>query len=136
MNGAGRLSLIGLFAMVMGTTTPASATSTLHCLGIDDPLVHVDLTVSNGPVLSVVNAFIATPAGDYAMIPEAGRTTVIVGQGFSTPEGLSVDFADPNLLGVLVTLRTLRADRDRHAAHVGLLIVEDQDVFGLVCDGP
>ena len=134
MNGAGRLFLTSLFAMGIGTATPASATSTLYCVGVDDPMVHVHLTLSNVPFLSVVNAFIETPSGHYAMQPEAGGTTVIVGQGFSTPDGLSVDFADPNLMGALVTLRTLHAYRDQQTAHVGLLIVEDRDVFGLVCD--
>jgi hypothetical protein len=120
--------------MLTAGATPASATATLACVGVDDPNVHVTLTLGSVPVLAIVNATIETPSGTYAMVPQAGWTEIIVGQGFGTPDGLSVDFADPNVQEILVTLRTMQAYRDRQAAHVGLLIIEDRDVYAVTCE--
>jgi hypothetical protein len=131
----GRPCALALFVALLTVATPASATATMECIGVEDPEVHVTLTLGSVPVLAIVNATIDTPAGSYAMVPQAaGQTEIVVGQGMSTTEGLSVDFADPNLLGILVTLRTMQAYRDRQAAHVGLLVVEDRDVYAVTCE--
>lgn len=130
----GRTCALALLAMLVAAATPASATATLACVGVDDPQVHVTLTLGSVPVLAIVNATIETPSGTYTMVPEGDQTAIIVGQGISTPDGMSVDFADPNLLAVVVTLRTMQAYRDRQAAHVGLLVVEDRDVYAVACE--
>ncbi len=127
-----RLGGVALLAMVFAT--PASATATLACVGVDDHQVHVTLTLGSVPVLAVVNATIETPSGTYAMLPGEGHTEIIVGQAFGTPDGLSVDFADPNVQDILVTLRTLQAYRDRQAAHVGILALGDRDVYAVTCE--
>lgn len=126
--------IIGLTLLAMVVATPASATATLACVGVDDHQVHVTLTLGNVPVLAVVNATIETPSGTYAMLPEAEHTEIIVGQAFGTPDGMSVDFADPNVQEILVTLRTMQAYSDRQAAHVGILIIEDRDVHAVTCE--
>ncbi|MFN3171876.1 MAG: hypothetical protein ACE37E_14415 [Hyphomicrobiales bacterium] len=130
----GRPNALALLAMLVAGATPASATATLACVGVDNPEVHVTLTLGSVPVLAVVNATIETPTGTYGMLPEADWTEIIVGQGFGTPDGLSIDFADPNVQEILVTLRTMQAFRDRQAAHVGLLVVEDRDVYAITCE--
>jgi hypothetical protein len=126
--------LIGLTLLAMVVATPASATATLACVGVDDHQVHVTLTLGSVPVLAVVNATIETPSGTYAMLPGEGHTEIIVGQAFGTPDGMSVDFADPNVQEILVTLRTMQAYSDRQAAHVGILIIEDRDVHAVTCE--
>lgn len=126
--------LIGLTLLAMVVATPASATATLACVGVDDHQVHVTLTLGSVPVLAVVNANIETPSGTYAMLPEAEHTEIIVGQAFGAPDGLSVDFVDPNVQEIPVTLRTMQAYRDRQAAHVGILIIEDRDVHAVTCE--
>jgi predicted ABC-type sugar transport system permease subunit len=130
----GRTCAPALLAMLVAVATPASATATMECIGVEDPEVHVTLTLGSVPVLAVVNATITTPSAAYAMVPNPEQIAIIVGQGLSTSDGMSVDFADPNLLGILVTLRTMQAYRDRHAAHVGLLVVEDRDVYAVTCE--
>jgi len=129
-----RPTTLTLLAMLVAAATPASATATLACVGVDDPQVHVTLTLGSVPVFAIVNATIETPSGTYAMLPEAEHTEIIVGQAFGTPDGLSVDFADPNVQEILVTLRTMQAYRDRQAAHVGLLVVDDRDVHAIACE--
>ncbi len=129
-----QLRLPALLTMVFAAATPASATATLACVGVDDQQVHVTLTLGSLPVLAIVNATIETPSGTYAMLPGAGHAEIIVGQAFGTPDGLSVDFADPNVQEVLVTLRTLQAYRDRQAAHIGILVIEDRDVHAITCE--
>lgn len=130
----GRTYALALLAMLLAGATPVSATATLACVGVDNPEVHVTLTLGSVPVLAIVNATIETPTGTYGMLPQAGWTEIIVGQGFGTLDGLSVDFADPNVQEILVSLRTMQAYRDRQAAHVGLLIIEDRDVYAITCD--
>ncbi|MBO6675138.1 MAG: hypothetical protein JJ908_00625 [Rhizobiales bacterium] len=129
-----RPTALTLLAMLVAGAPPASATATLACIGVDDTQVHVTLTLGSVPVLAVVNGTIETPSGTYAMLPEAEHTEIIVGQAFGTPDGLSVDFADPNVQEILVTLRTMQAYRDRQAAHVGILIIEDRDVHAVTCE--
>jgi hypothetical protein len=85
----GRTCALALFVVLLAVATPASATATMECIGVEDPEVHVTLTLGSVPVLAIVNATIDTPAGSYAMVPQAaGQTEIVVGQGMSTIRGV------------------------------------------------
>jgi hypothetical protein len=123
-----------LVAAVISASTPAHATATLECVGIDDPEVYVRLTLGSVPVLAVVNALIETPGSSYAFFPEGDQKEVVLGQGMATQDSLALDLIDPNALAVEVSLRTLQAHRDEQSAHVGILVAADSAIYTVSCD--
>lgn len=126
---AGALSALILTASGL---VEAHATGSLSCSGVDED-VSVELTLGTLPVLAVVGGRIATPSGHYAINPQGGETPIIVGQAFGDTRGISVDFTDPNIMQVLISLRTVRGEGDKQVVEAGVLTVEQTEVYAVSC---
>ena len=130
-----RLPIRPLLAAALAAlaATPAHATQSLSCAGVGTP-VAVELTLGTLPILAVVGGRIATPSATYALSPQAGEIPVIVGQAFGDAAGVRIDFTDPNVEAILVSLRTVRAEGDKQVAEAGVLLVEGVEAFAVTCD--
>lgn len=113
---------------------PATATVSLYCDGIDEPDVSVLMTLGTLPILAVINARIVTPQGTYAMDPSGEDVPILFGQGMASPDGVSADFTDPNVEDILVSLRTMQRYTEDSGVHIGLLTIENTQVFAVRCE--
>ncbi|MEM6381906.1 MAG: hypothetical protein AAF739_04465 [Pseudomonadota bacterium] len=118
---------------VLSLPSPSLATSSLVCTGADGSDVEVLLTLGSLPVLAIVNGRISTPTGNYALTPSGDEIEIIVGQAFGDATGRRADFTDPNVQQVLVSIRTARGEGDKQVAEAGVLIVEQTEVYPIVC---
>lgn len=113
---------------------PVGATGTIACSG---PGASVSLGIGTLPVLAIISARIEA-GGDLWTLEGAGEgTPVVVGQAARTERWTVVDFADPNLTGIVAELRLLRATEGHDTAEVGTLRLPGRGgVHALVCEGP
>lgn len=114
--------------------SPATATVSLYCDGIDEPNVSVLMTLGSLPVLAVINARIVTPQGTYAMDPSGEDVPILFGQGVASATGVSADFTDPNIEDILISLRTMQRYTEDSSTHIGLLTIENTQVFAVRCE--
>jgi hypothetical protein len=83
--------------------TPAAASSAIFC---DGENISVHIGAGNLVVLSVLGARIATAEKAYSTGPERGDgEPFIAGQAFWDDEQVLIDFTDPNVETILVSVR-------------------------------
>ncbi|MEM0899850.1 MAG: hypothetical protein AAGI92_07865 [Pseudomonadota bacterium] len=124
---------LALIASLILMPSIANATASLECSGTGDEDVSLLLTLGTAPVLAVVGGRIDTPTESFAFIANAGETEIIVGQGFTDEGTLSVDFVDPNVETILVSLRLVRARGDKELAEAGVLTIRQTEAFAVNC---
>ncbi|MBV6658205.1 MAG: hypothetical protein KI785_10620 [Devosiaceae bacterium] len=128
-----RLTGLCLLCALTASASPALATSSLECQGVDNEDVSLLLTLGSVPVLAVVGAHISTPTETFSMRAEGGETSILVGQGFQDTDSLMVDFVDDNVEAVLVSLRLARAEGDKQLVEAGVLTVRQTEAYAVNC---
>ncbi len=115
---------------------PASATGTVACNGATDDSVDVMIGIGRVPVLAVVNAWIAAGGSEYAtdldFVP--GAVPIVFGQGVFDADRLRVDFTDPNVERIVASLRIERAFDGKSGAEAGVLVIDGQGAWPVVCE--
>ena len=135
-----RWMLAGLGAVVCAslamTATPALATATIFCDGVEDDSVSLSIGVGRVPVLAVLNVLIEADgtlyANDTTAHPDA--TPIIFGQGYTDANRVRIDFTDPNVEEILISLRLERAFEDKAGAEAGILRVIGVGAYAVVCE--
>lgn len=118
------LALVASLALA----APAAASGGFYCQGDG---VTADIATGRLPVLQVIGASISAGDNTWSTGPERGEgTPFVVGQAFADSQQVLIDFTDPNIEDVLVSLR-LRFDGDDDRPLTGTLSVagEDYQVF-------
>lgn len=122
------------------TASPASATGTIECTGVEDPDVTAFVSVGRLPFLAVLGARFeagghvwATDAKPDGEGMSAGSTPVMFAQGLSEEGRIVAEFADTNAEQILVSLRLLNAFDDKAGAEAGLLVIPGAGVWAVTC---
>lgn len=135
-----RFAVYVIAAIALIAATPASATGTIECTGVEDPQVTAFVSIGRLPFLAVLSARFeaggrswATGAAPGSGDVPAGATPLIFAQGYSGESELLAEFADVNAEQVLVSLRLLRAYDDKSGAEAGLLVIPGAGVWAVTC---
>lgn len=126
------LTLLGAISL----PGPAAATGTIFCDGATDNSVAVQIGIGRVPVLAVLNARIAAGSAVYANDVEAtpGAVPIVFGQGVFDEDRLRVDFTDPNVERIVVSLRIERAFEGKSGAEAGVLRIDGEGAWAVVCE--
>ncbi len=130
-NLAGVCALVAAFA-----PGAAQAADSISCTGVGRDDVALELTLGSLPVLQPVGAFVAVGDRHFAFgVPEAA-TPLVVGQAYGEGGLTAIDFTDPNVETIVVSVRLWRAEEADTTATAGVLRVADIGAFAITCEGP
>lgn len=99
----------------------------------------VGLTIGSLPVLKVVGASVEAGGRRFALAWEgsdADGQAIVVGQAFREEGRVLVDFTDPNVESVTVSLRLNTVEEADHTIMAGTLAVTDVGAWAVHCVGP
>lgn len=113
-------------------TSPAHATAEIYCKATDGRSGEIQMNVGRLPVLRVVSATV-TAFGKTWSTREGIGTEIIVGQAFEDRHSLRVDFTDPNVESVLISLRTVRVSTEKESGEAGILRIANA-VYPVMCE--
>jgi hypothetical protein len=123
-------------AALASAISPAAATGQITCETPGGKEAALSYTVGSVPVLAVVNARIDAFGQTWSMSPQGGETAVIVGQAAQDGSYTIIDFVDPNVEQVLVSVRLHRSTEGDASAQAGTLRAPGFGVTAIVCEGP
>lgn len=114
---------------------PARATGTIECEGVAGTDASVLISIGRLPVLAVLNAIIEAEGTTYATDVSAnpGAEPITFGQGFLDEDRSRVDFTDPNIEQIVISLRVERAFEDKAGAEAGVLRIFGVGAYGVTC---
>lgn len=124
-----------LLALALAAS-PALATGQITCMTKGGKEANLSLTIGSLPVLAVVNARVDAFGQAWAMNPQSGETEIAVGQAAEDGGRMIVDFVDPNVERILVSVRLQQAQEGGDMALAGTLLVSGHGAVAIVCEGP
>ena len=129
------LKTLGAAAAILLFTVSAQAAGEMRCTS-PDGMASIAMTLGSLPVLNVIGARADIDGEVYAVADEEGATTVAVGQAAFTTGGLVVDFTDPNVEDILLSVRIATATEGGEAAAAGVLTIPGTAAIAVTCEGP
>ena len=109
-------------AASLALAAPAAASGGLICAGEG---VSADLATGSLPVLQVIGAYVEVGDRAWSTGPDRGEgIPIVVGQAFADGQQVLIDFTDPNIETILVSLR-LRFGGSEDLPLSGTLMVEN-----------
>lgn len=122
----------GLVAAML-STSPAAASGDIICDATDGSGASISIGVGHLPVLSVLNAFASDGVTTWSTNPTGDEKPIVFGQGFADDRQVLVDFTDPNIEGIVVSLRLFQASGGKDYAEAGVLTFEGVSAFPVQC---
>ena len=114
----------------LALATPAAASGAIVCDGEAGVFAH--LATGRLPVLRIIGAYVEAGGSAWSTGPERGDgTPFVAGQGFADNQRVLVDFTDPNIESILVSLR-LRFDGDEDQPMTGVLTAAGKN-YDVMC---
>jgi hypothetical protein len=123
-----------LVACAILETTPAYASGQILCNATDGLGASIEISIGHLPVLSVIGATVTDGSGTWSTSATGDQHPMVFGQGFSGGNRILVDFTDPKIARIVVSLRLFEAAADEGYAVAGILSFEDRTVFPVQCD--
>lgn len=112
--------------------TPAAATGGIYCDGVQDSSVAAELTVPRVPGFAVVAATFSTEDATWSTLPERG-TEITLAQAAVIGALIVADFADPNAMEIVVSLRLVRGDPALSSEAAGMLSIPGHGEWPVTC---
>jgi len=128
VNGAAAALVASLFL-----SGPAHATGEIFCEATDGSDAAIDVEIGHVPVLTVLGATATDGTETWSTHEIENARPIILGQGFMDDRQVLVDFTDPNIEGVVVSLRLFHMSGDDAFAEAGVLLIEGSGVFPVQC---
>lgn len=127
--------LKALLAAIAVASFPGSALATggIYCTGAQDPQITFGVATGRLPILAVLSANAFDGETKYATRPEGDETAIAFGQGMSEPDRVAIDFTDPNVERIVLSLRVHTAE-DGHDGHHGELTFGDGKPIPVNCE--
>jgi len=113
--------------------TPARATQSIVCEGTGGSDTSVDVLIGSLPVLGVLTARIEAGGQMWSTEEEKGATLITFGQGARFGDRTIMDFTDPNIEGIVISVRLQSATVGSDTIEVGTLTIPGVGVWGLTC---
>ena len=135
MTGA-RYSNNAAAALVVATVlsvSPAAASGDIICDATDGSGASISIGVGHLPVLSVLSANATDGSTTWSTNPSGDEKPIVFGQGVADDRQVLVDFTDPNIEGIVVSLRLFQASGSKDYAEAGVLSFEDVSAFPVQC---
>jgi len=125
-----------LFAFLVGMTTPAQATSSIGCQGINSDAA-VNILFGAGPLLNPLSVDVFFGDREISTQPRDGVEKAAILQFFANDNELTLELMDEQADQHLVTVRLLRLlDGDAEPLQIGFLNIHGSGPVGITCDGP
>jgi len=122
-----------LLVAAMLSASPAAASGEIICDATDGSGASISIGVGHLPVLNVLNASATDGATTWSTNPSGDEKPIVFGQGFADDRQVLVDFTDPNVQGIVVSLRLFQASGDKDYAEAGVLSFEGVSAFPVQC---
>ena len=113
--------------------SPAAASGDIICDATDGSGASISIGIGHLPVLNVLKAFATDGATTWSTHPSGDEKPIVFGQGFADDRQVLVDFTDPNIEGIVVSLRLFQASGDKDYAEAGVLSFEGVSAFPVQC---
>lgn len=112
---------------------PAQASGDIICDATDGSGASISIGVGHLPVLHVLSAFATDGVDTWSTNASGDERPFIFGQGYADNTRVIVDFTDPNVERIVVSLRLFQASGDKTYAEAGVLSFEGVAVFPVQC---
>ena len=129
VNGAAAL-LVAFFL----ATGPVAATGQIICTATDVSGAAIDILVGRLPVLSVISATATDGIETWSTHAIGNQHPIVFGQGIADDSRIIVDFTDPNIERIVISLRLFQESGDKSYAEAGVLSFEGGSVFPVQCE--
>lgn len=111
----------------------ASATGDIDCTAMGDPGTSISIGVGHLPVLSVLSATVRHGDELWSTMEGEDRMPIAMGQGLIETDRIAIDFTDPNIERILISLRVIIAMDGRSVAQAGTLTIRGTGAFAVQC---
>jgi hypothetical protein len=125
---------ISVMIAAMWSTVPAAATGEIVCLATDGSNASIDIEIGHVPVLAVLGATATDGTEVWSTRGRENTRPFVLGQGFMDHSQVLIDFTDPNIEGVVVSLRLFHIAAGKSFAEAGVLSFSGGPVFPVQCD--
>lgn len=112
---------------------PATASGDIICDATDGSGASISIGVGHLPVLNVLSASASDGVATWSTNPSGDEKPIVFGQGFADDRQVLVDFTDPNVSKIVVSLRLFQASGDKDYAEAGVLSFEGVSAFPVQC---
>lgn len=112
---------------------PARASGDIICEATDGSRASISIGVGHLPVLHVLSASASDGETTWSTNPGGDEVAMIFGQGFADDRQVLVDFTDPNVERILVSLRLFQVSTDASHAEAGVLSFGEAGAFPVQC---
>jgi len=112
----------------------AVASGDINCVATDGSGAFVNIAVGHLPVLAVLGATASDGVETWSTRESADSLGMTFGQGFMDDRQVLVDFTDPNVEQVVVSLRLFQVSGDKSFAEAGVLSFAGGSVFPVQCE--
>lgn len=124
--------LVSTFILTLSSSV-AHATGGVYCTGQDNPGVTIGVSMGRLPILAVLSGQASDGKRTYATQPEGDDVPIAFGQGMIEPERVAIDFTDPNIERVLISLRIFTNDSG-HDDQRGELTFGESEAIAVTCE--
>jgi hypothetical protein len=128
VNGAAATLVASLYL-----SEPAYATGEIFCEATDGSNASIDVEIGHVPVLAVLGATATDGVETWSTHDIENARPIVLGQGFMDDRQVLVDFTDPNVEGIVVSLRLFHMSSEKSYAEAGVLWFDGVSVFPVQC---
>jgi hypothetical protein len=129
------LSLLSAATVALLMSSGVShATGEIICDATDGSGASINVSIGRLPVLAILSATATDGANVWSTNATGGETSIVAGQGFMDDRQVLIDFTDPNIEQVLVSLRLFQASGDKSYAEAGVLSFGGVSAFPVQCE--
>ena len=121
--------------MSLATLSPmmAHATGEIICDATDGSGASIRIGIGRLPVLAILDATATDGTDVWSTNATGSETPITAGQGFMDDRQVLVDFTDPNIERIVVSLRLFQASGDKDYAEAGVLSFDGVSAFPVQC---
>ena len=118
---------------ILFTASQAAATGGVYCDGADEDSVGAYLSVGRVPGFAVVNAHITALERTWDTGGQEGAEPIVMAQGAIVGDLIVADFTDPNVEGIVASLRVVQIHNDTGMAAAGVLSMPGIGIWPVTC---
>lgn len=127
-------TMISVLAALTILPGSARASGEIICDATDGSGASIAIGIGRLPVLHVLNAYASDGTGEWMIDPQGGETAMVFGQGYIDDSQVLIDFTDPNVERIIVSLRLFQSSTEKGSAEAGVLSFTDGGVFPVQCE--
>jgi hypothetical protein len=122
-----------LIASIALSPVAAHATGGVHCMSKDEQ-AEISIGMGHVPIYTPFNAYAKYGDKEWSSTPQDGEMQMGDSQGLIEGEKLSVDFADEQVMDIIISLRIdTSGDEDDDDGYEGILTFEDNVPHKVYC---